>query len=150
MSDLPAVRWLIRLLVNPGWAPLGVVALFLILAGWGLTHRYDHLLHFLGGASIAYFVVGLSASLPTLFARTPRWIVLLLVFTSSCTVAVFWEFAEFSLDRFWGTSTQLSLSETILDLALGVAGALTTLVMIAVFGGRVRGRHGISRPEDLR
>jgi hypothetical protein len=57
MNDLPTVRWLLRLLVNPGWAPLGVVVMHLALAHYGLTHRFDHLLHFLGGASIAYFLL---------------------------------------------------------------------------------------------
>jgi hypothetical protein len=135
MNDLPAVRWFLRLLVNPGWAPLGVVAMHLALAHYGLTHRFDHFLHFVGGAPIAYFLFGLLASLPSLFASIPGWAQYLLVFTTSCTVAVFWEFAEFASDRFLGTSVQQSVTETMLDLAFGVVGAATTLVVKAVFRG---------------
>jgi hypothetical protein len=119
--------------VNPGWAPLAVVVLHLVLAQYGLTQRFDHLLHFLGGASIAFFLLGLLASLPSLFAHVPRWIHYLLAFTSSCTVAVFWEFAEFASDRFRGTSIQQSVSETVLDLVFGVAGAMSSLLLIAAF-----------------
>ena len=114
----------------------------LVLAGYGLTQRFDHLLHFLGGASISYFLLGLLALLPSLFADIPRWVHYLLAFTSSCTVAVFWEFAEFASDRFLGTSIQQSVSETVLDLVFGVAGALSTLLLIATFKGLVRGRSG--------
>jgi hypothetical protein len=133
MNDLPAVRWLLRVLVNPGWAPLAVVGMHLALAQYGLTQRFDHLLHFLGGASIAYFLFGFLASLPSLFAGIPKWVQYLLVFTSSCTVAVFWEFAEFASDRFMHTSIQQSVSETVLDLAFGVAGAFCTLLVISAF-----------------
>jgi hypothetical protein len=55
MNELPTVRWLLRFLINPGWAPLGVVVMHLALAEFGLTQRFDHLQHFLGGASNAYF-----------------------------------------------------------------------------------------------
>jgi hypothetical protein len=144
MNNLPAVRWLLRMLVNPGWAPLGVVVIHLTLAHYGLTHRFDHLLHFLGGASIAYFLFGLLASLPSLFASIPSWAQCLLVFTTSCTVAVFWEFAEFASDRFLGTSVQQSVTETMLDLTFGVVGASTTLVVKAVFRGSSKSAAGSS------
>jgi hypothetical protein len=52
VNDLPAVRWLLRVLLNPGWAPFSVVLLHLALAEYGLTHRFDHLLHFF--TAIAY------------------------------------------------------------------------------------------------
>ena len=149
MNDLPAVRWLLRLLVNPGWAPLGVVVMHLALAHFGLTHRFDHLLHFLGGASIAYFLFGLLVSLPSLFASIPDWVQYLLVFTTSCTVAVFWEFAEFASDRFLGTFVQQSVTETMLDLTFGVVGATTTLVVMAVFRGLSKSAAGSSEHVRL-
>jgi len=131
MNDLPAVRWLLRLLWNPGWAPLVVVALHLALAGYGLTQRFDHLLHFLGGASIAYFFFGFFAAFSSQPTHSPRWVLYHLAFASSCTVAVFWEFAEFASDHFRGTSIQQSVSETMLDLLFGVLGALGTLTRVA-------------------
>jgi hypothetical protein len=41
------------------------------------------------------------------------------------TVAVFWEFAEFLLDRFLGTDLQISLQNTMQDLLMGILGAAT-------------------------
>ncbi|MBN9691845.1 MAG: hypothetical protein J0M24_16510 [Verrucomicrobia bacterium] len=128
MTDLPAVRWLLRL----------VVVLHLVLAGYGLTQRFDHLLHFLGGASIAYFFLGLFASLPA--ARSPSWVLYLLTFAWACTIAVFWEIAEFASDQFRGTSIQQSVPETMLDLLFGVLGALTTLAGVGLLS-LLRGRR---------
>lgn len=133
MNNLPAARLLLRLLVNPGWAPLGVVVIHLILADYGLTERFDHYLHYFGGAAIAYFLFGIFAFWPSVSTRSPTWDYYLLTFTSSCTVAVFGEFAEFASDRFMRTSIQQSLSETVFDLAFGVAGAFSTLLLIGLY-----------------
>lgn len=43
------------------------------------------------------------------------------------TATVFWEFAEFVSDRFFGTHAQVGLEDTLLDMALGVAGGLAYL-----------------------
>lgn len=133
MSHLPAVQALLRFLINPGWAPLAVVSLHLILAQYGLTRQFDSLLHFLGGASIAYLLSGVLRSLPLSSGRVPRALQQVLVFTGACTVALFWEFAEFASDRFRGTSMQVGLEETVLDLVFGVAGAVFTLVLSGLF-----------------
>ena len=138
MTDLPTVRWLLRLLISPGWAPLGVVIVHLALAEFGLTDRFDHLLHFLGGASIAYFLHGFIVLLPSQVGIIPKW-AHYLAFTSACTIAVFWELAEFASDRFMDTTIQQSLSETVLDLVFGVFGALTTLLGIAALTRLFRG-----------
>lgn len=135
MNDLPTVRWLLRVLIHPGWAPLAVIGVHLVLAEYGLTHRYDHLLHFLGGVSIAYFIFGVLRVLPEGAGRIPGWTGHVLAFTASCTVAVFWEFGEFASDRFMGTSVQQGVPETMLDLAFGIAGALAVLVLISLFRG---------------
>ncbi len=132
MKHLPNVRLLVRFVINPGWAPISVVAVFLILASTGLTEEYDHLLHSLGGASIAYFLHILIELLPTYSTAVPKWFHFLLSFTSACTVALFWEFAEFAADRFIGTSMQMSVDETIFDLLSGVIGAIAVLILIAV------------------
>jgi hypothetical protein len=148
MNDLPAVRWLLSVLVNPGWAPIVVVVAYLFLAQSGLTERFDHLLHFLGGASIAYFLFVLTGLLPSRFGGVARWIRFLLAFTATCTVALFWEFAEFAMDRFAGTSTQQSVSETMLDLVAGVAGAVSTLILIAGSRRLLGPRTGDGHPRD--
>jgi hypothetical protein len=131
MKDLPAVRWLLRVLVNPGWAPLAVVGLHVALAEYGLTRRFDHLLHFLGGAAIAYFFCRVLL-LPSHRFRFPNWMPYLLAFTCACTVALFWEFFEFASDQFLGTTVQQGLLETMLDLCFGVIGAAISLLIVAL------------------
>lgn len=133
MGDWALVRGLVRVLVNPGWAPLGVVLAHLVLAELGLTDRFDRVLHFAGGAAIAYFALGLAVRARGRFVKAPLWFLYLFAFTATCTVAVFWEFAEFASDRFMGTAVQRGLEGTILDLIYGVLGALGCLVVSVAF-----------------
>lgn len=116
MGDWALVRGLVRVLVNSGWAPLGVVLSHLVLAEFGLTDRFDHVLHFAGGAAIAYFVLGLAVRARGRFVKVPLWFLYLFAFTAACTVAVFWEFAEFASARFMGTAVQRGLEDTVFDL----------------------------------
>jgi hypothetical protein len=51
---------------------------------------------------------------------------------------------EFASDRFLDTSVQQSVVETMLDLAFGVVGASTTLVVKAVFRGLSKSAAGSS------
>ncbi|MCS7337175.1 MAG: hypothetical protein NZ739_02920 [Verrucomicrobiae bacterium] len=118
-------------LASVGWAPLGVVALHLVLAEFGLTERFDAMLHFWGGAAVAYFVFGLVVRSPGLAPKIQGPFSYLFAFTCACTAAVFWEFAEFALDRFEGTAIQGGLVETMLDLLHGVSGALVAALGMA-------------------
>ena len=132
-KNMPIVRGFLSVLADPGWAPLAVVIAHVALAQYGLTDRFDHHLHFLGGASIAYFFFGLNFKLPISIAVGPRWLHYLLAFTLACTAALFWEFAEFASDQFRRTSIQQSIPETMLDLLFGVAGACVSLSLLALF-----------------
>ena len=127
----PFLRRFLRILIEPGWAPFSVVLFHVILAEFGLTHRFDHLLHFLGGAAIAYFFFRFLALL-SLIPITRPWLIYAATFTSSCTAALFWEFVEFASDVFLHTTGQQSLSETMLDLVFGVLGAISSLTLIAL------------------
>lgn len=131
LRELPAVRTLLRLLLNPGWAPFAVVLLHVVLAEFGLNHRFDHLLHFLGGASMAYFLHGILLWLAARISLSPKWISYLIAFTGACTVAVFWEFGEAASDHWLGTHVQQSLTETMLDLFYGVLGAILMICLLA-------------------
>jgi hypothetical protein len=139
MTDLPFVRRFLRILIDPGWAPFSVVIFHVILAEFGLTHRFDHLLHFLGGVAIAYFCFRLLALLSFL-PPSHGWLIYLMAFAASCTAALFWEFAEFASDVFLRTSVQQGLRETMLDLIFGVLGATLSLLLIA-FARSLFGNH---------
>ena len=54
---------------------------------------------------------------------------LLLIGSLTATAAVFWEFAEFALDQLADSNIQVSLANTMLDLAMGIFGA-TFLILL--------------------
>ena len=132
MTKMPTVRWLLKILLNPGWAPLTVITIHAILTHYGLI-QFDAYVHFAGGFAIAYFFHGSIAKLPPSLAINQHWAHYLLAFTSASAAAVFWEFFEFIADHLMQTTIQQSLTETIQDLACGVAGAFTSLLLIVIF-----------------
>lgn len=84
-------------------------------------------MHFLGGLAMAYSLSQAQTSLQDhkVVGQLDKIIESVLVFTLVATVAVFWEFAEFLLDHFLGTDLQVSLSNTMQDLLMGILGAGT-------------------------
>ncbi len=117
-----------------GWFPTLVflihVVISRVLNGYILYPPLDIPMHFLGGVAIAFFFSRCLAMVPeSAISGTPRHLAqALLVFALTGTATVFWEFAEFFSDRLFGTRAQLSLEDTLLDMALGVAGGLAYLV----------------------
>mgnify|MGYP003575175165 CR=1 FL=1 len=127
---------LIYSLRKPAIAPLLVFGIHIL----GLVsnfYRYitsfpvDIPLHFFGAAAMAFFLqrAFTSASEFGIVGQYHALTHRLLVFTSTCTVAVFWEFAEFLMDRGLGTGFQKSTADTIADLFLGVAGTLFVIIL---------------------
>jgi hypothetical protein len=112
-----------------GWAPLAVfvthVFLSRVLNAYVVWPATDIPLHFAGGLAMAFFLSRCFQTLPREVLRSSRVVVLELILVGSltATAAVFWEFAEFSVDRVFGTNVQVGLANTMKDLALGVAGA---------------------------
>lgn len=122
-------------LLRYGWFP---VAVFLVhefcshvLDAYVRWPAVDVPLHFLGGLSIAYFLAGSLRSFAGRdLVRMPdpilRWFFVLAL---ACTTAVFWEFAEWTSDRFFGTNCQMNdLGDTLSDLLMGLFGALFFLI----------------------
>ena len=115
-------------LVRVGWLPVAVFAVHEVCAhvvdGYRLWPSVDIPLHFAGGFAIAFFVSGTIGvfSECSLIRRPDAIVWWLLVFCASVTTAVFWEFAEWCLDRLFGTQCQLGLDDTILDLLMGAIG----------------------------
>lgn len=117
------------------WFPLAVFlaheACSHLLNAYERWPPIDIPLHFLGGFSMAFFAAGaLSVFTGRRLVRRPdpllRW---LLLFALACTAAVFWEFAEWTSDRYFGTNCQMNdLDDTLLDLLMGLLGALAFLL----------------------
>jgi peptidoglycan biosynthesis protein MviN/MurJ (putative lipid II flippase) len=115
------------------WAPIFVFTIHVFLS-LGL-HIYillpwmDIPMHYLGGLSIAYslFLLLIFLKERGIITHLDRVIELTFVFTLVATIAVFWEFSEFSMDQLLGTNVQISLQNTMQDLFMGIVGASTMI-----------------------
>ena len=118
-----------KVLTIGGWAPLTVFSIHVVATRafhfYDVWPRFDVPMHFAGGLAIAYFVSGLFRALPRDVIRSSRLVVLeaVLIGSLTATAAMVWEFAEFSVDRVFGTNVQISLANAMQDMALGLAGA---------------------------
>ena len=122
-------RWINQSLREAGWAPLLVFAVHVIaLVAFDAYSRIVHLdlfMHFIGGVVMAFFLhrTSINASLIGVIGPLHPIPQRLLVFTATCAVALFWEFAEFIADQTLGTHSQAGLEDTLGDLLFGVIGA---------------------------
>lgn len=127
MNRRPAAV-LYRLMREAAWAPLAVVLLHAILAlAFGHRRSLDPLLHFLGGLALAFFFDRGSRVAADQLGQLRTLARNLLAFSLTCTVAVFWEFAEFLSDHYLGTHVQFGMEDTLSDLLLGALGAAVYL-----------------------
>lgn len=87
---------------------------------WG----WDAGIHFLSGVLIGLAVIIWlrRLSLKKDKVRMPGWLQFLFVLCVSVGVAVLWEIVEFASDQWFGTTSQDSLVDTMLDLILGTVG----------------------------
>ncbi len=127
------IRWLSTSIRSAGWAPVVVFSLHVVLSrGFGAylaVPGLDIPMHVLGGVAIAFFIwraIALPAATPVL-GRPSDTGRLLLAFTAVCTAAALWEFAEWTTDRLGLTEAQVGLDDTLLDMALGIAGGTVFL-----------------------
>lgn len=126
-------RNLIVQLWNIFWLPICVFLLHIFLSRglqfYILVPWIDIPMHYLGGLSMAYSMFLSLAFLKKegIITHLDRIIELTFVFTMVATIAVFWEFAEFSMDQLIGTNVQISLQNTMQDLFLGILGAVTMI-----------------------
>lgn len=134
-----------RIVAPAVWAPLLVFAAHVTLdAGLDVyTDRpwLDGPMHVCGGLAIAY-VISTALAAPDGSdprGRLPGVLEGTLVITGTATVAVIWEFAEFGVDRAFGTNLQGTLSNTMKDLAMGLLGSVLVVAARRVTA-RPRGR----------
>jgi hypothetical protein len=120
-----------KILKIGGWVPLFVFTMHLFLSR--VVHAYDIWpttdipMHFSGGMAIAFFISRCFQLLPREVATIKRsrivLLEILLMISLTATAAVFWEYAEFTIDQVFGTNIQISLANTMQDLAMGISGA---------------------------
>jgi hypothetical protein len=117
-----------------GWLPILVLLSHELCAhvidGYARWPQIDIPFHFIGGFAIAYFLNGGLHILEERKILPPlqAWVKLGLLLGLVSTTALFWEFAEYLADTFFGTFCQLSLEDTLLDLLLGLLGGILFLL----------------------
>lgn len=141
-SDTPtfrqqAIPWIAATLREAAWAPLSVFGFYLVGLAIDLYDLYPFLdipTHFMGGVAITYFYRSAIYNAQKFLGDIPRPIQVLLGLTSTGTTAVLWEFYENIFDTLFGTDMVRGLEDTIMDLFLGLSGAL----LLSIFYRRRR------------
>ena len=121
------IDWIVATLKESAWAPLIVVGFYAVGLALHLFDMYPPLdipTHFMGGVAITYFYRSAIRQSQSIIGDIPLSIQILFAFTCTGTTTVFWEFYENFADHFLGTSMVRGLEDTIVDLILGLSGAL--------------------------
>lgn len=115
------------------WPPIVVLTVHVFISHgihlYTLLPWIDIPMHYLGGLSVGYSLFRALTVLQEHHIISPldKVIALLLTFALVATIAVFWEFAEFSMDQLLKTNVQISLQNTMQDLFMGILGAVTVV-----------------------
>ena len=123
----PLVNWMRVTVREAGWAPLGIIgfyAIALALHWFDLFPPLDIPSHLLGGVALTYFYRAAIKNSQSIVGDIPLSIQILSAFTCTGTTLIFWEFYENLLDLFFGTHVVRGLEDTIVDMFLGLMGAL--------------------------
>jgi hypothetical protein len=123
--------WMVDTLREAAWAPLSVLGFYAIGLTFGFYDLFPPLdipSHFAGGVVIAYFYRIAIRNSQTLVGPIPFVIQRLFAFACAGTTAIFWEFYENILDFFAGTQMVRGVQDTVVDLFLGLLGALVLTV----------------------
>lgn len=123
------------LTIGGGWLPLLVFTIHVFLSQ--VLHLYDLWpptdipMHFSGGVAIAFFISRCFQLLPRAAVKRSRVVLLelLLIGSVTATAAVFWEFAEFSIDQLFGMNVQRGLANTMRDMAMGILGSIFLILI---------------------
>jgi len=121
------VAWVIDTLREAAWAPLSIFGLYLLGRAFHLFQLFPPLdipTHFLGGIAITYFYRAAIRHSQKLVGEIPLPIQILFAFTCTGTTTILWEFYENIFDFFIGTNMVRGVEDTIVDLFVGLLGAL--------------------------
>lgn len=121
------IDWFITTLREAAWAPLGVVTFYLIGLALDLFDMFPPLdipTHFMGGVAITYFFRSAIKQSQTFLGEIPSLVQVLFAFTCTGTTIILWEFYENAFDFLFGTTMVRGLEDTIVDMFIGIMGAL--------------------------
>ena len=130
-------HFLQRVARKAAWAPIAVVVLHHVAArAFGHEPYVDPVMHFLGGAAMAFFLYSASWIGRQWLGAPSRLALDLLAFGLTCSVAIAWELGELLSDFFLGSHTQTTAANTLRDLFLGASGAMAFIAASRVFARR--------------
>lgn len=99
-------------------------------------------MHFAGGVAIAFFFQACFQTVPaTAISRGWRRAAeIVFIFCATATVAVFWEFTEYSSDALFSTRALADVNDTLQDLLVGICGSAFFILASWLTGllGRIR------------
>lgn len=119
--------WISSTLREAGWAPLIILGAYGFAFSLQLFKSFPPLdlpYHLFGGILLTYFYRVLIRHSQKLVGEIPRLVQIFFAITCTSTTTVLWEFYENLLDFFFGTHTVRGVQDTIVDLFLGLLGAL--------------------------
>ncbi len=124
--------WLVATLRESAWAPLGVFGFYLIGLVFDWYDRFPPLdipTHFMGGVAITYFYRSAIKQSQKFLGDIPALVQVIFAFTCTGTTIILWEFYENAFDYLFGTTMVRGLEDTIVDMFLGLTGALVLTVL---------------------
>lgn len=119
--------WILVTLREAAWAPLLVLGFYGLGLTFGLFKLFPPLdipTHFMGGVVITYFYRTAIRHSQKLVGEIPFSIQVLFAITCTATTTILWEFYENILDTFAGTQMVRGVQDTVIDLFMGLSGAL--------------------------
>jgi|TARA_Y100000310_G_scaffold337250_1_gene423856 hypothetical protein len=128
LNDLKNISWFF---IFPVFVLIAHIFLLFVFDVYAIFPWFDIPMHFVGGVSIGimYFLI-LKYSQRQNYLKTNSFFNVLFIFALVSLTAVLWEFFEFSLTYLTGFSLQGNLSDTMLDLFLGMSGGLLTAIFL--------------------
>ncbi len=104
---------------------LVIHSIFVLLDAYEIYSWLDLLMHFFGGLAIAASYVSLLRSIHhRSLEEMPGILFFLFIISLVALTAVLWEFLEFILDLMFNLRAQPDLTDTIIDLFLGLVGGI--------------------------
>ncbi len=128
-------NWVINSIKHGAWAPITVfcihVIAILILDVYSFFPNFDIPMHFVGGLAITFFFIEsvISAKSNLILGNPSIVALIMMMFLLTCTTTIFWEFAEWIMDKLFLTHAQVSLDDTLLDMLLGILGGIVMIII---------------------
>lgn len=120
-------NWIRSTLRESAWAPLAVIGFYLVGLVFDWYDRFPPLdipTHFMGGVAITYFFRSAIKQSQKFLGDIPSLIQALFAFTCTGTTIILWEFYENAFDYLFGTTMVRGLEDTVVDMFIGMLGAL--------------------------